>query len=139
MMSKTLAWTYGVFFLALAALGAFGGEEYVLGLFTTDPLRSAIHLGLGVFGMVCALGGAYSARLYLWAVGLLALSTSVAGFITGNVMGHPLGTADNYLHLAAGALGLYGVFAEDPHLGQDRIPITGRRGVSDFRQPQPRW
>lgn len=138
-MSNTLSWTYGIFFLALAGLGALSREEYVLGLFGTDATRAAIHLGLGVFGLACGLGGSYTSRLYLWAVGLLTLSTAIAGFITGNVMGHTLGTADNYLHLLGGGLALYGVFGEDPHLGQDRIPITGRRGVTDFREPHPRW
>jgi hypothetical protein len=137
MMSKTLAWTYGIAFVALAGLGAVSNNEHVLGLFTTDQMRAAIHLGLGVFGLACALGGVYTARLYLWAVGLLTLSTAVAGFITGNVMGHALTTADNYLHLLAGGLALYGVFGEGSHPGT--IPITGRRGVTDFREPQPRW
>lgn len=138
-MSKTLSWTFGIGFLALAALRAFQGDDMVFGVFHVDPTHNMIHLGSGVLGIAAALAGMYYARLYLWTVGLAYLATAVAGFITGNVMGMILNTPDNFLHLGISALALYGVFAEDPNLGKERVPITGRRGVTDFREPLQRW
>jgi hypothetical protein len=138
-MSKTLSWIFGIGFLALAALRAFQGDDMVLGLFHVDTTHNMIHLGSGVLGIVAALAGMYYARLYLWTIGLAYLATAVAGFITGNVMDMPLNTADNFLHLGIAAVSLYAVFAEDPYLGKERVPIVGRRGVTDFREPLHRW
>ena len=138
-MSKTLSWIFGIGFLALAAVRAFQGEDMLLGIFHVDAMHNMIHLGSGVLGIVAALAGMYFSRLYLWTIGLAYLATAVAGFITGNVMGMTLNMADNFLHLGISAVSLYGVFAEDPHLGKERIPITGRRGVTDFREPVHRY
>lgn len=138
-MSKTLSWIFGVGFLALAALRAYQGNDMLLGYFHVDRMHNMIHLGSGALAIVAALAGPYYARLYLWTIGLAYLATTVAGFITGNVMGMTLNMPDNFLHLGIAAVALYGVFAEDPYTGRERVPITGRRGVTDFREPSPRY
>ena len=138
-MSQKLSWAFGVLFVGFAAVCSFHPAELALGLFTVDRPFNTVHLFSGLLGVLAGIAGAYQARLYLWTVGLFYLATSVAGFIAGQVLGSPLNAADNYLNLGIAAVALYGVFADDPHLGAWRIPITGRRGVTDFRQPAPRW
>lgn len=138
-MSKTLSWIFGLGFLALAALRAIQGDDMVLGLFHVDTTHNMIHLGSGVPGILAALAGIYYARLYLWTIGLAYLATAVAGFITGDVMGMVLNTPDNFLHLGIAAVSLYVVFAEEPYVGYEQVPITGRRGVTDLREPAHRW
>ena len=138
-MSKTLSWIFGIFFLGLAALRAFGEADLVLGLFAVDRALGVMHLTTGVIGILVAMSGVYVARLYLWTVGLWYLALAVAGFIAGQVVDITLNPADNFLNLAISAVALYVVFGEDPSLGDSRIPITGRRGVTDFREPEPRY
>jgi hypothetical protein len=138
-MSITLSWIFGITFLALSGLRAVQGDDMLLGTFLIDQTHSLVHLASGIAGIVAALAGIYFSRLYLWSAGLLYLATAVAGFVTGHVMGMTLNTADNFLNLAIASVAIYGVFAEQPELGRDRIPITGRRGVTDFREPSPRY
>lgn len=138
-MSKTLSWIFGVVFLAIAGLRAYQGNDMLLGYFHVDRMHNMIHLGSGVLAILAALAGPYYARLYLWTLGLGYLATAVAGFVAGNVIGMPLNMPDNFLHLGIAAIALYGVFAENPYPGSERIPITGRRGVTDFREPAPRY
>lgn len=138
-MSKAFSWIFGVVFLALAGLRAYQGDDMLLGYFHVDRMHNMIHLVSGALAIVAALAGPYFARLYLWTIGLAYLAMSVAGFITGSMVGMPLNMPDNFLHLAIAAVALCGVFAEDRYPGKERIPITGRRGVTDFREPAPRY
>lgn len=138
-MSKSLSLTYGVVFLALATLRAFQESDLVLGMFEIDHAQNWIHIGSGILGMLAGIAGTYQARLYLWTAGLFYLSIAVAWFISGAVPGIAFNQADGVLFLAVSAFSLYTVFAEDPHLGQGFTPITGRRGVTDFREPAHRW
>ena len=123
-MSKWLSGVLGVLFLACAGF---------------NHAHTPVYVASGILGGLAAIASPYWARLYLWTVGLFYLAASVAGFIAGQVLDEPLTTLENYLHLAVAAVALYAVFAEDPHLGTDRIPITGRRGVTDFREPAHRY
>jgi hypothetical protein len=139
-MSKKIAYVFGAVFLLFAAIRAFQDSDMLLGLFHVDRTHNMIHFVSGILGILAGMAGMYWSRLYLWAVGLMYLAVCVAGFIAGQVMEMPLNTADNFLHLAISAVALYAVFAESPYLGSERsIPITGRRGVTDFREPQPRY
>lgn len=138
-MTKRLSWMFGIAFIVFAAWGAFSDSEALFGLFVADPSVHTLHLASGILGVLAAIAGTYYARLYLWTVGLIYLAGAVAGFIAGNVMGVELTRADNLLNLGLAAVALYTVFGEDPHLSGPRIPITGRRGVTDFREPVHRW
>ena len=137
-MTKRLSLIFGVVFFMIAGAAAFQDQELLWGMFAADRAVNTIHLTSGILGVLAGIAGTYYARLYLWTVGLLYLAASVAGFIAGNVMGVDLDQADNFLNLALAAVALYTVFAEDPHLRGQTIPITGRRGVTDFRQPAHR-
>lgn len=138
-MTRRLSGIFAVLFLAFAAAGAFSDSEALFGLFVVDGSVHTLHLASGILGVLAAIAGTYYARLYLWTVGLLYLAGAVAGFIAGHVMGVPLSRADNFLNLGLAAVALYTVFGEDPHLAGPKIPITGRRGVTDFREPVHRW
>lgn len=138
-MSKTLSWLYGIGFLALAGLRAFQESDLVLGLFEVDRMHSMIHLASGILGVLAGIAGAYPARLYLCAVGLLFGTMTGMGFATGNLLGMALNRADNVLNLVIGALALHTILVADPPRGTGRIPITGRRGVTDFREPAHHW
>lgn len=138
MMTKRISGVFGVLFLMLATLGTCRPDS-VLGLFSADARVCAVFLAVGALGVVAALSGAYVTRLYLWTAGLFFLATSVAGFLAGHVMGVELAQADNFLGLGSAAAALFAVFGEDPHSADEFIPITGRRGVTDFRQSAHRW
>jgi len=137
-MSRTLSWIYGLLFLAFAGLRVFAHSDLLFGLFSVDHAHNLMHVVSGIAGLLAGIAGVYWSRLYLWTAGLVYLAVCVAGFIAGQVLGVALSTADNFLHLAIATVALYTVFAEDPRLGSERVPITGLRGVTDFREPAHR-
>jgi len=93
----------------MAAAGHTSGS-HLLGIFQVSVLHNALHLVLGVLGILAARASS-AARAFLvvggiayaglWIYGLVVDQTSSANFV-------PLNTADNWLHLvlAAGMIAL---------------------------------
>lgn len=85
------------------ALYGHDSPAQLLGIFQVSVLHNIIHLGFGLAGLVMAKA---AAKLYLVGGGLVYLATWLYGVVVdagSNLNFVPLNTADNWLHLGAGA------------------------------------
>ena len=110
-MIQTLAWVFGIVFLAVGVLGFVPGitaNGHLLGIFEVDALHNIIHLASGL-AAVAAAWGMYSPRTYFQVFGVVYGLVTVVGFVQGDtVLGLiPVNMADNVLHLAIAAAALY--------------------------------
>lgn len=113
-MIQTLAWVFGIIFLAVGILGfvpALTPDGYLLGIFMVDPLHNVIHLLSGALALGAVLLGNY-ARLYFQVFGVVYAIVAVVGFLQGdNVLGLIMtNMADHVLHLAIAAVALWAGF-----------------------------
>jgi len=110
-MVKTMAWVFGIVFVAVGVLGYVPGvtsDGMLLGLFMVDGLHNIIHLVSGLAALAAA-WGLYSSRLYFKVFGAVYAVVTVLGFLgSGSVLGLIMvNTADNLLHLVIAAAALY--------------------------------
>jgi hypothetical protein len=101
-----------VAFLIIGVLGFVleprGG--LLLGIFAVDAVHNAVHIIVGVLGI---LGSSRWPRLYCEVLGIVYLLIGILGFVPGAMQGHMLlgllhvNTADNILHLVVGAAAAY--------------------------------
>lgn len=112
-MAKTLAWVFGIVFLLVGVLGFYSGDNMLLGIFMVSRRHNAVHLGSGAVALLSAVGGENTARLYFKVFGLVYLLVAITGFAMHRlpVLGIPLNTADDVLHLVIAAVSLYAGFA----------------------------
>ena len=112
-MAKTLAWVFGIVFLLIGVLGFYSGGNMLLGIFMISKRHNAVHLGSGALALLAAVGGENTARLYFKVFGIVYLLVAIAGFAAHRVpvLGIPLNTADDVLHLVIAAVSLYAGFA----------------------------
>lgn len=113
-MIKTLAWVFGIGFLAVGILGfvpALTPDGHLLGIFEVDPLHNVIHLLSGALALGAVWLGNY-ARLYFQVFGVVYGFVAVVGFLQGDtVLGLiTANTADHALHLAIAAVALWAGF-----------------------------
>lgn len=104
-LAKPLAWLLGVVLTVVGVLG-FVLPSPLLGLFAVDPVHNVVHLLSGVIGLAAASKGESMAKLFLIVFGLIYLVVTAWGFfVNENVLGiFVVNSADNYLHLAIGAV-----------------------------------
>ena len=116
----TVAGIVGFFYNAHFGSGSdvFGNDTSVkvFGILAVNGWHNVVHLLTGILGLLAA---GYAARLYAFGLGAVYIVVAVWGFIIGSgdsiLTIVPVNTADNFLHLAIGVLGiLAGAATEEP-------------------------
>ena len=116
--AQTFALAFGAVYLLVGIAGFFVAEEFTGGspedkliLFPVNHLHNIVHLAIGAFLLVSArtLAAAKQANTI---IGVAYLLVALLGFLGLEFMSDLLningsGSADNFLHLASGALALY--------------------------------
>jgi hypothetical protein len=99
-------------FFYSASFGSPGAVDDVFGAFPVNGWLNLIHIATGATGLLVA---GYAARRYALWLGIAYLLIAVWGFLTGSgdsLLGLvPVNTADDFLHLALGLLGVGAAFA----------------------------
>jgi hypothetical protein len=99
-------------FFYSASFGSPGAVDDVFGAFPVNGWLNLIHIATGAIGLLVA---GYAARRYALWLGIAYLLIAVWGFLTGSgdsLLGLvPVNTADDFLHLALGLLGVGAAFA----------------------------
>ena len=116
----TVAGIVGFFYNAHFGSGSdvFGNDTSVkvFGILAVNGWHNVVHLLTGILGLLAA---GYAARAYAFGLGAVYIVVAVWGFIIGSgdsiLTIVPVNTADNFLHLAIGILGiLAGAATEEP-------------------------
>jgi hypothetical protein len=96
-------------FFYSAAFGTPGEVSPVLGILDVNGWHNLVHLATGALGLA-AVGSAAYARTYALLLGVVYVVVAVWGFVIGSgeaiLTIVPVNTADNFLHVAIGVLGL---------------------------------
>jgi hypothetical protein len=99
-------------FFYSASFGSPGKVDDVFGAFPVNAWLNAIHIATGAIGLLVA---GYAARRYALWLGVVYLLIAVWGFLVGSgdsLLGLvPVDTADDFLHLALGLLGVSAAIA----------------------------
>ena len=116
---QTFALVFGAAYLLVGILGFFAASEFTGGqtddkliIFPVNHLHNIVHLAIGGL-WVAAARRADTARQANLFIGVAYLGVALLGFLhPGDFMHtllniHSSGDADNWLHLASGALALY--------------------------------
>ena len=96
----------------------FGNDTSVkvFGLLAVNGWHNVVHILTGALGLLAA---GYAARLYALGLGFVYIVIAIWGFIIGSgdsiLTVVPVNTADNFLHLILGLLGICaGLASEEP-------------------------
>jgi uncharacterized protein DUF4383 len=85
-------------------------RDAVFGVFDVNGWHNVVHILAGVLGLLAYGAGAYAARTYAMAMGLVFLALAAWGFMVGDgdsiLSIIPVNTEDNILHLLLGVAGL---------------------------------
>jgi hypothetical protein len=85
-------------------------RDAVFGILDVNGWHNVVHIATGALGLLAFAAGAYAARTYAFALGLVYIAVAIWGFIVGDgdsiLSIVPVNTEDNFLHLALGVLGL---------------------------------
>jgi hypothetical protein len=102
-------------FFYSASFGGPGEVDDVLGLLSVNAWHNIFHIATGAVGLLVA---GFAARRYALWLGILYLVVCVWGFVLGSggsILGFlPVNTADDFLHLVLGLLGV-GAALATPH------------------------
>lgn len=103
-MIKTLAWVFGIVFLAVGILGFVPGvtsNNVLLGIFEVDTVHNIIHILSGALAIAGVLMGMVWTRRYFQVFGLVYALVTVIGFVQGDTVLGLITTnmADHLLHL----------------------------------------
>jgi hypothetical protein len=94
-------------FFYSASFGGPGKVEDVFGILSVNGWHNMVHIVTGGLGLILA---GYAARQYALGLGVVYIAVAVWGFVIGsgeNILGFiPVNTADNFLHLILGILGI---------------------------------
>ncbi len=94
-------------FFYSASFGSPGSVEEMLGAFAVNGWDNALYILTGALGLLVA---GFAARLYALLVGIAYVALALWGFAIGSggsILGFlPVNTADDFLHLALGVLGV---------------------------------
>ena len=86
-------------------------RDSVFGILDVNGWHNLVHILTGVLGLLAFGAGAYAARSYAMALGIVYLAVAVWGFIVGNgdsiLSIIPVNTEDNILHLMLGVAGVW--------------------------------
>jgi hypothetical protein len=112
-------------FFYSASFGGPGEVDDVLGLLSVNAWHNVFHIATGAIGLLVA---GFAARRYALWLGVLYLALAAWGFVLGSgesILGFiPVNTADDFLHLVLGLLGVAAAFA---------TPTTSRAASSASR------
>lgn len=94
-------------FFYSASFGSPGNVDDVFGILSVNAWHNIVHILTGAIGLLVA---GYAARQYALGLGIVYLVIAIWGFIIGSgnsILGFiPINTADDFLHLILGALGI---------------------------------
>ena len=95
-------------FFYSASFGSPGQVDYAFGILSVNAWHNVFHVATGALGLLVA---GYAARQYSLCLGVLYLGLAGWGFVIGSgaqvVLGFiPVNTADDFLHLVLGLLGV---------------------------------
>jgi hypothetical protein len=97
-------------FFYSADFGSPGDVDAVFGILDVNGWHNVVHILTGALGLLAFGAGAYAARQYALALGVIYIVVAVWGFIIGSgdsILGFiPVNTEDNVLHLLIGIAGL---------------------------------
>lgn len=106
----TIAGIVGFFYSA--SFGSPGEIDDVLGILSVNAWHNVVHILTGAIGLLVA---GYAARQYALWLGIVYLVVAAWGFLLGSgesILGFiPVNTADDFLHLALGVLGVLAAIA----------------------------
>lgn len=115
---QTFALVFGAVYLLVGILGFFvadsftgGDESDKLILFPVNHLHNLVHLAIGALWLMGSRTAAAAKQMNML-IGVVYVLVAVLGFLGLGFMADLLninsaGSADNFLHLASGALALY--------------------------------
>ena len=87
-----------------------GVRDAVFGVLDVNGWHNVVHILTGALGLLAFGAGAYAARTYALALGLVYLAVAAWGFIVGGgdsiLSIIPVNTEDNILHLLIGVAGV---------------------------------
>jgi hypothetical protein len=96
----------------------FGNDSSVkvFGILAVNGWHNVVHIATGALGLLAA---GYAARAYAYGLGVVYIAIAIWGFIIGSgdsiLTIVPVNTADNFLHLILGVLGvLAGAATKEP-------------------------
>ena len=85
-------------------------RDSVLGILEVNGWHNVVHIATGALGLLAFAAGAYAARTYVLALGVLYIAVAIWGFVIGDgdsiLSIVPVNTEDNLLHLVIGVTGL---------------------------------
>jgi hypothetical protein len=94
-------------FFYSSSFGSPGSVDKVFGVLGVNGWHNMVHIATGALGLLLA---GYAARQYALGLGVVYVAIAIWGFIIGNgdsILGFiPVNTADDFLHLILGVLGL---------------------------------
>ncbi len=90
------------------------GCDKIFGLLAVNGWHNLVHIATGALGLIAVSYGAKAQRAYALYLGIVYIAVSVLGFIdfgSGDLNENilkliPVNTADNFLHLTLGVLGI---------------------------------
>ena len=112
---QIFALVFGAVYVLIGILGFLVAKEFTGGspdhkliLFPVNHLHNIVHLGVGAAWLASSRSHLMAKQVSL-GIGAVYLIVALLGFVAGDFMEDLLNidTADNFLHLASGALGVY--------------------------------
>jgi hypothetical protein len=107
-------------FFYSASFGSPGSVDDVFGIFSVNGWLNVFHIATGAIGLLVA---DYAARQYALWLGIAYIAIAIWGFVIGSgdsLLGLvPVNTADDFLHLTLGVLGVGAAFATP---GRQSVP-----------------
>ena len=90
-------------------------RDSVFGILDVNGWHNVVHILTGVLGLLAFYAGAYAARTYAGALGVVYLGVAAWGFLVGSgdsiLSIIPVNTEDNFLHLLIGFAGVLAAIA----------------------------
>ena len=130
--ARLYAGVVGAVLVVAGVVGFFYNSEFtsdvqvrdaVFGVLDVNGWHNVVHIATGALGLLAFTAGAYAARTYAFALGLVYLVVAAWGFIVGDgdsiLSIVPVNTEDNILHLLLGLLGV-AAGAASPAVGPAR-------------------
>jgi hypothetical protein len=85
-------------------------RDSVFGILDVNGWHNVVHIATGALGVLAFTAGAYAARTYALALGVVYIAVAIWGFVVGDgdsiLSIVPVNTEDNVLHLVIGLAGL---------------------------------
>jgi Domain of unknown function (DUF4383) len=112
-------------FFYSGSFGSPGEVDKMFGILAVNGWHNVLHLVTGLLGLAAA---GYAARQYALGLGVVYVAIAIWGFIIGNgdsILGFiPVNTADDFLHLILGVLGIAAGLATPAVAARRPAPAT---------------